>query len=126
MNDERLRSEAVERIAEAALGNTVTVNRQRVDGVVREANGVPTAVGETRPLDPSGSWMLVAGSFAAERDARALAERIGAAQLDSRTWKIDDRYQVEVGPFADVHQADYARKLIRRQTGVLALKIPPG
>jgi len=33
---------------------------------------------------------------------------------------------VEVGPFADVHQANYARRLIRQRTGILALKIPPG
>ena len=69
--------------------------------------------------------MLVAGSFDSESKARSLAELIGAEQLDSRTWKIADRYQVEVGPFVDVQQADYARKLIRHHTGILALKIPP-
>lgn len=116
---------ATEVIAQVALGRTVSVNWERVRQVVREANGIPTAIGAIRSLDPGRSWMLVAGSFEVESKARSLAASIGAARLDSRTWKIDDRYQVEVGPFADVQQADYARKLIRQRTGILALKIPP-
>lgn len=123
---EQLLRQATERIAEAALGQTVAVNWQRVSEVLQLASGIPTAVGGVRSLDRTGSWMLVAGSFAAEENARSLAARIGEARLDSRTWKIADRYQVEVGPFADVHQADYARRLIRQRTGILALKIPPG
>jgi L,D-transpeptidase ErfK/SrfK len=126
LTQDQVLASATEVIAQAALGRTVSVNWERVRKVVREANGIPTAIGAIRSLDPGNSWMLVAGSFAAESKARSLAASIGAARLDSRTWKIDDRYQVEVGPFADVQQADYARKLIRQRTGILALKIPPG
>jgi len=116
---------ATKMVAETALGKTVFVNWQRVRDVVRDANGIPTAIGATGALDGRRSWMLVAGSFDSESKALSLAELIGAEQLDSRTWKIADRYQVEVGPFVDVQQADYARKLIRHHTGILALKIPP-
>ncbi|MDH3715558.1 MAG: L,D-transpeptidase family protein [Gammaproteobacteria bacterium] len=117
---------ATEVIAQTALGRSVAVNWDRVREVMREANGIPTAIGVTRPLDRQSSWMLIAGSFDAESKARSLAARIGEARLESRTWTVANRYQVEVGPFADVHQADYARKLIRQRTGILALKIPPG
>jgi len=116
---------ATELVAETALGKTVFVNWQRVRDVVRDANGIPTAIGATGALAGHRSWMLVAGSFQSESKARSLAELIGAEQFDSRTWKIANRYQVEVGPFVDVQQTDYARKLIRRHTGILALKIPP-
>ena len=122
--DSQLES-ATELIAETALGKTVTVDWNRVRAVLRDANGIPTAVGAVTPLDRLKSWMLVAGSFDAARKALSLSARIDAAQLDSRTRKIANRYEVEVGPFADVQQADYARKLIRKHTGALALKIPP-
>lgn len=117
---------ATDVIAATALGRNVAVNWERVRTVLGEASGVPTAVGEIRPPDRRHSWMLVAGSFAAEPEAQSLAARLEAAQLDSRTWRVANRFQVEVGPFPDVQQADYARKLIRRHTGILALKIPPG
>ncbi len=123
---EQLLGDATRRIARAALGHTVKVDWARVHAVLGEASGVPTVVGSLGPIDKRRRWVLIAGSFAAEQDALSLVAQIGAARLDSRAWKIADRYQVEVGPFADAQQADYARQLIRKRTGILALKIPPG
>ena len=82
-------------------------------------------VGRVGSIDIKKRWMLVAGSFDMPERASALVQRIRAVSLDSRAWKVADRYQVEVGPFADAEQAEFAYKLLRRRTGILALKIPP-
>ncbi len=116
---------AYETVLSTAFGHSVLVDWEAVDAALQRADGIPARVGRTSRLEPTRSWHLIAGAFDAHQQALDVVGRLGERRLDARIWQVSDRHQVEVGPFADRRQVDYARRVIRAHTGILALRIPP-
>ena len=137
-----LRTELDQKIAEAIGKTQASVDLDKIDKILRQANGIPTPILEhsprlrrllkeatvirhprsfygapqTPPLQ-AGNWSAVAGTFRSKSDAEKLARVLQhqGPSIPSRVHAAGGGYQVILGPFMSEKEADLTRRRLSRE-----------